>query len=68
MGPGGQFPNPAYILLNSQAFKDQFNLATGTNNYVRFTADPTTSPATLTAEFVDGDGDVFHAHVIEAAG
>ncbi len=28
------------------------------------TADPTATPAILTVEFVDGDGDVFHEHVI----
>jgi alkaline phosphatase D len=64
MGPGGQIQNPAYLLLNAQAYKDQFKLATATHNHVRFTADPTATPAILTVEFVDGDGDVFHTHII----
>ena len=55
MGPGGQFPNPAYLLMLGN---DQFDYVSGANNYTRLTADPTEE--SLLVEFIDGDGDVIY--------
>lgn len=68
MGPGGQLPNPLWVVLEVGSQKDQFSFVTDKNNYVRFTADPHTDPPTLTVEFVDQDGDILHGEAISLEG
>lgn len=64
MGPSGQLPNPAWLLLNTQAQKDQFPFVTGTMNTTRFTVDPTATPPSCTVEVIDGDGKLLFSEVL----
>jgi alkaline phosphatase D len=64
MGPGGQFPNPAWLLLNSSFYEEQFPFLTGENNYTRFKLNPLVTPPTITVDFINGAGSVFHSSVL----
>ena len=64
MGPGGQFSNPGWFLLEAGPQAAQYPFATPNYNFVRFIADPLSEPPALIVEFVGSDGDVFHEEVI----
>lgn len=64
MGPGGQFANPGWFLLNTGSGASQYNFTTPQFNFVRFVADPFSRPPALYLEFVGSDGDVFYEDVI----
>lgn len=61
MGPIAHIANPLWLALTGP----QFPFASGTLNYTRFTADPTTDPPNLLVEYIDGDGKTFHTEIIE---
>ena len=65
MGPGGQFSNPGWFLLESGPQASQYNFATPNFNFVRFIADPLSQPPVLIVEFVGSDGEVFYEDAIE---
>ncbi len=64
MGQGANMSNPAWEPLRDTA-ANQLPFVTGTNNFVRFTCDPFAEPPRITAEFIDGDGTVFHTHTFD---
>lgn len=67
MGPGGQFTNPAYLLIGSGSAQ-QFRYLTGANNYTRFTAEPEASPPRISVAFIEADGAVAATEVLEFPG
>jgi len=59
MGPGGNFPNPAYLLMLGNS---QFDYVSAEINYTRFSVDPFNE--TVLVEFIDGGGTVVYSQEI----